>query len=54
MRNRFLPPKDVKQLEDVLQKEWYKIPLDTAHTLYEPNTSRTAALLKAKGGLIPF
>jgi hypothetical protein len=27
-RNRFPPPTSLKQLEDVLQEEWYKIPLD--------------------------
>jgi hypothetical protein len=29
LRNRFPPPTSIKQLEDVLQEEWYKIPLDT-------------------------
>jgi hypothetical protein len=34
VRNRFPPPTTLKQL-DVLQKEWYKIPLETVQNLYE-------------------
>jgi hypothetical protein len=29
MRNRFPPPASLKQYEDVLQEEWYKILLET-------------------------
>jgi hypothetical protein len=29
-RNRFPPPASLKQHEDVLQEEWYKIPLEIA------------------------
>jgi hypothetical protein len=29
VRNRFPPPTSLKQLQDVLQEEWYKIPLET-------------------------
>jgi hypothetical protein len=50
MRNRVPPPKSLKQLEDVLREEWYKIPLDTVHNLYEPISRRIVAVLKAKGG----
>jgi hypothetical protein len=49
MRNRFPPPTSVKQLEDVLQEEWYKIPPETVQNLYE-SIPRTPAVVKAKGG----
>jgi hypothetical protein len=52
--NRFPPPTYLKQLEDVLREEWYKILLDTDHTLYESILRRTAAVLKAKVGPAPF
>jgi hypothetical protein len=29
VRNRYPPPTSLKQLEDVLQEKWYKIPLKT-------------------------
>jgi hypothetical protein len=35
LRNRFPPPTFIKQLEDVLQEEWYKISLETVRNLYE-------------------
>jgi hypothetical protein len=47
-RNRFSSPTSLKQLEDVLQEEWYKIPLETAKSLYESIPTRIAAVLKAK------
>jgi hypothetical protein len=53
VRNRFPPPTSVKQLDDVLQEEWYKIPLQTVQNLYEYIPKRTAAMLKAKGGPTP-
>jgi hypothetical protein len=28
VRNRYPPPTSLKQLEDVLQEKWYKIPLE--------------------------
>jgi hypothetical protein len=31
--NRFPPPIPLKQLEEVLQQEWYKIPLETVQNL---------------------
>jgi hypothetical protein len=33
VRNRFRPPTSLKQL-DVLQEEWYKIPLEIVENLY--------------------
>jgi hypothetical protein len=33
--NRYPPPTSLKQFEDVLQEEWYKIPLETVENLYE-------------------
>jgi hypothetical protein len=53
VRNRFPPPASLKQPEDVLQEEWYKILLETVQNLYE-SISRTAAVLKAKGGPKPY
>jgi hypothetical protein len=50
VRNRFPTPTSLKQLEDVLREEWYKIPLETVQNLYESIPRKTAALLKAKGG----
>jgi hypothetical protein len=46
--NRFPPPTSLKQLEDIPQEEWYKIPLHTVQNLYESIPRRTVALLKAK------
>jgi hypothetical protein len=53
VRNRFPLPTSLKQLEDVHQKEWCKIPIDTVQNLYESIPRRTAAVLKAKGGPAP-
>jgi hypothetical protein len=33
-RNRFPPPTSLKQLQDVLQEDWYKIPLETVRNLF--------------------
>jgi hypothetical protein len=54
MRNIFPPPTSLKQLEDVLQEEWYKIPLESVQNLYESIPRRTAAVLKTKGGPTPY
>jgi transposase len=35
MKNRFPSSTSLKQLEDVLQEEWYKIPPETVQNLYE-------------------
>jgi hypothetical protein len=45
VRSRFPPPTSLKQLEDVLQEEWYKIPLGTVQNLYEVIPRRAAAAL---------
>jgi hypothetical protein len=54
VRNRFPPPKSLKQPEDVLQEERYKIPLETAENLYESTLRRNADVLQAKGGPKPY
>jgi hypothetical protein len=54
VRNRFSPPTSLKELEDVLQEKWYKIPLETVQNLYEPIPRRFAAVLKAKDGPTPY
>jgi hypothetical protein len=54
MRNRFPPATYLKQLEDVLQEEWYKITLETVQNLCESIPRRIAAVLKAEGGPIPY
>jgi hypothetical protein len=53
VRNRFPPPTSLQQLEDVLQEEWYKVPLHTVQNLYEFIPRRTVAILKAKGAQTP-
>jgi hypothetical protein len=50
VRNRFLPPISLKQLEDVLQEAWYKVSQETVKNLYESIPRRITAVLKAKGG----
>jgi hypothetical protein len=45
VRNIFPSPTSLKQLEDVLQKEWYKIPLETVQNLYECIPRWTVAIL---------
>jgi hypothetical protein len=52
--NRLPPPASLKQLEDVLQEEWYKIPLKTVQNLYESTARRTAAVFTAHGGPTPY
>jgi hypothetical protein len=53
VRSRFPHPTSLKQFEDVLQEEWYKIPLHTVRNLDE-SIPRTAVVLKAKGGPAPY
>jgi hypothetical protein len=50
VRNRFLPPTLLKQLENDLQEEWYKTLLETLQNLYKFIPRRIAAVLKADGG----
>jgi hypothetical protein len=52
--NRFLPPTSLKQLENVLQEEWYKIALKIVQNLHESIPRRTASLLKGKCGWAPY
>jgi hypothetical protein len=54
VRKRFPPSASLKQLEDVLQEEWYKIPLETVQNLYDSIPRRTAAILKTKIGTTPY
>jgi hypothetical protein len=54
VRNRVPTPTSLKQTEDVLQEEWYKILLEIVQNLYESIPRRTVAVLKAKGGPIPY
>jgi hypothetical protein len=54
VRNRLPPPTSLKQLEDVLQEEWYKISLETVQNLYGPIPRRIAAVLKANVGPTPY
>jgi hypothetical protein len=54
VRNRFPPPTSVKRLEDVLQEEWYEIPLETVQNVYGSIPRWTAAVLKAKDGPAPY
>jgi hypothetical protein len=48
--NRFYPQTSLKQLEDVLLEEWYKILLETVQNLYESIPRRIVAVLKVKVG----
>jgi hypothetical protein len=48
VRNRFPPPIPQKQLEVVLQAEWYKFPSETVKKLYESIARSVAAVLEAK------
>jgi hypothetical protein len=52
--NRFPPPISLEQVEDVLQEEWYKIPLETVQNLHESIPTRAAAAMKAKYGPTPY
>jgi hypothetical protein len=54
VRSRFPSPTSLKQLEDVLREECYKIPLQTLQNLYKSIPRRTAVVLKAKGGPTPY
>jgi hypothetical protein len=54
VKNRSPPPTSLKQLENVLHEEWYKIPLETVQNLYKSIPRRTAAVLKAKVGPTPY
>jgi hypothetical protein len=51
---RFPSPTSLKQLEEVLQEELYKIPLEAIQNLYEANPRTIVAVFKIKGGGIPY
>jgi hypothetical protein len=52
--NRFPPPITLKQLEGVLQEEWYRIHLETVQNVYEFIPRRNVAVLKVKAGPTPY
>jgi hypothetical protein len=54
VRNKFHSPASVKELADLLQEEWYKIPLETVQNLCESVPRRTVAVLKAEEGQTPY
>jgi hypothetical protein len=54
VRKRFPPPTYLRQHEDVLQEEWYKIPLETVQNLYESIRRGIAAVLKAEDVPTPY
>jgi hypothetical protein len=54
VRKSFPPATSLKQLENVLQEKWYKIPLETVQNLYESIPRRSAPVLKAKYGPAPY
>jgi hypothetical protein len=47
--NRY-PPQSLQQLDDVLQEEWYSIPLETIQNSHEFIPRRIKAVLQAYGG----
>jgi hypothetical protein len=53
VRNRFPPPTSLNQLGDVLEEEWYNIPVETVQNLYDPIPRKIAAVLKEKGAATP-
>jgi hypothetical protein len=54
MRDSFPSPPFLKQLEVVLQEEWYKIQPETIRNLYKFILRRTATVLEAKVGPISY
>ena len=53
VRSRFPPQSSLKQLEDVLQEEWYSIPLGTIQNLRETIPIMIQTALQANGGPTP-
>jgi hypothetical protein len=53
VRYGFPRPTSVKQLEDILQEELYRIPLETVNKFYVPVSRCFAAAWKAKGSSTP-
>ena len=54
VKSRFPPPSSLKQLDDVLHREWYNIPLETTQNLYESMARKIKAVLQANGGPTPY
>jgi hypothetical protein len=54
VRNRFPPPISLKQLDAVLQEEWYIIPLKIVQNVYKSIPKRIDVVLKAKVGPTPY
>jgi hypothetical protein len=54
VRNRLTPPTSLKEPEDVLQEDWYKILPEIIKNLCESIPRRIAAVLKAKNGPTPY
>jgi hypothetical protein len=50
VKNIFPSPASLKQLEDVPQEEWYKIPLEIIQNMYECIPRMIVVLLEAKDG----
>jgi hypothetical protein len=48
VRNRFLPATSVKQLEDVFQEEWYKIPLETVRKLVRVHSKKDCGSIESR------
>jgi hypothetical protein len=46
--NRFPPPTSLKQLENVLQEEWYAFLLGVVENLYEFNSESVSAATEGK------
>jgi hypothetical protein len=54
VRNRFPPPTSLKELEDVLEEEGYKILIATVQNLYKSIARKSADVLKAKSDPTPY
>jgi hypothetical protein len=54
MRNRFSPPTRLEHLEDVLQEDWNKIPLQIVQNLYQSIPRSIVAVWNAEDGPTPY
>jgi len=54
MKSKFPPSTSLKQVADILIKEWGNIPLETIQKLYDSIPRRIEAVLKASGGPTPY
>jgi hypothetical protein len=52
--SRVPTPTPLKQPEDVLDGQWYSIPLQTVQNLYKSTARRTQAVSQANGGTTPY